>query len=280
MSRSEECNADFLSEMQAKASSSLQDIQKIAMDLDAKISNLNAGLNTFISTSFQASSAAIADQMQEMYLKIKADSNLSYQKLADRLDAQISIICKESSELAIQSRQNLDVLLEKFDGGIGNVIYASEAAEANITSAIKDVVNSCDTSNQTQFSAIKSQLTHQNIFLRRLVDMSHKTQTLNTASTSKDLIPRGSQGNNLSTGEALKIFIDAFVDLMRTSISALIFKIFLAFAMLKYASRACRAIQWSPSMLLQDSIRFEDILGRITYLPYAHFRHYPVFMAR
>lgn len=74
--------------------------------------------------------------------------------------------------------------------------------------------------------------------------------------------------------------IKFILELIRIGVNGVMLRLLILLPFLRRILKTMKAIVATPTMLLRDNIWFEDALGRITSLPYAHFRHFPVFMTR
>jgi hypothetical protein len=80
--------------------------------------------------------------------------------------------------------------------------------------------------------------------------------------------------------ETIRRSIQALISFFRTAVNALLLKLWIALPVVQHMLRTLQAFPLLASVPIADSIQFEDALGRISHLPYVHFRHHAVFMAR
>jgi hypothetical protein len=112
--------------------------------------------------------------------------------------------------------------------------------------------------------------------------------TSSTASPSTTCSPSGYNGTTVNweraivipypSAEQLQERLFAALNALNMSARELLLRIFLVVPLLHQFFQVLRRIPAIPTMLLTDSIMFEDALGRRMSLPFEHFCHFSVFL--
>jgi hypothetical protein len=131
-------------------------------------------------------------------------------------------------------------------------------------------------------------LCHDQSAMQRVEDQLATQTRLPLLLTERDLRPQPSgslpeeNGNDIiqHAQETIRHSIQVMLSFFRAVVDALLLKLWITLPVVQHILRTLRAPPLLASVPIADSILFEDVLGRIVRLPYLHFQHHAVFMAR
>jgi hypothetical protein len=128
--------------------------------------------------------------------------------------------------------------------------------------------------DSTAMQRVEHQLAAQTRLLQRLEKRDMNPQ-------SADPLP-GIKSNGMiqSAQHTIRQSIQTMLSFFGAGVNALLMKLCIALPVIQHILRTLRVLPLLISIPISDSILFEDALGRIVHLPYVHFRHHAVFMAR
>lgn len=206
-----------------------------------------------------------------MFARIDSATRLLDQKLK-RLTETTPLSSPE--QIARNLRTNVNELQSHFDSSIRTLRRAEE--EHSEPSPIASKADMAD---------IKALLQNQNVLLQRLTAFGADPQipTNNDhAQSAKDMCCSRESGANIHNTDVarLRTAILTVIQTLQAKVDELLIRLILLLPLFRHYARILRSIPAGVSMLLSDNIQFEDALGRHAFLPFEHFRHFPVFIAR
>lgn len=98
--------------------------------------------------------------------------------------------------------------------------------------------------------------------------------------SSSSLLEKNSDITLQEVQEANQKSIRLLFGFFRGCADALLLKLWIILPVAQHILRNLQAPRLIASLTMGENITFEDVLGRVVRLPYQHFRHYPVFIAR
>lgn len=196
-----------------------------------------------------------------------------FQSLHTKLDiSKISPACQLGSQQKIASSQS--EVLQSSPQAVTDTVHTAFSMRVDNTSS--------------EISDIKKMLMGQNTLIQQLVVRGEQAGASSLSGTNK------SSSAFSTTYKTLRVDHDfdcvpfltpdatilTLLERVKLGVKALVVKLLLLLYLVRRAFQMLSATPAAPTMLLDDNILFEDALGRTISLPYAHFRHYPVFIAR
>jgi hypothetical protein len=212
--------------------------------------------------------------LRDMRLEAANDRNTQLDIIRKDIGNQMGCFDTKSSERVLRS-------IELLNSRIEDHFARSRISPAQNTALPSPVLRPC-------MPVDPGLLCHDHNAMQRVEEqLATHTQLLQLL-TERDLRPQSS-GSMLHENDngmirdcqrTIKQSIEVMLSLFKAGVNALLLKLWIALPFVQHILRALRAPPLLVSVPIADFILFEDALGRIAHLPYLHFRHHAVFMAR
>jgi hypothetical protein len=256
------------SERQEKAGSSLEALLRTSKDLSSQMNIIQTSLDTRLKCPATTTTMDnIVQALRDMRLEAANDRNAEMDTHMGRVDTSLSQQVLESIKL-------LDSKIEDHLAWPRARIVLGTAAPNPVSRPFLSAQSGSPHRDESVIQRIENQLAVQTRILQQLTERDPNSR-------SPDSLP-GMNNNGVirSARDTIRKSFQVLLNFFRANVNALLLELCIALSVIQHAFRTLRAL---PSLIyipISDSIMFEDALGRIAHLPYVHFRHYAVFMAR
>lgn len=213
----------------------------------------------------------VVQTLRDMRLEAANDRNAQM----DNIRKQINICTgRFNPELSQQVLDSIGLLNSKIKDHSARS-RTNTTQDTSIPSPVSRPADSGSSSqDQSAIQRVEGQLAAQTHLLQLLIERDVNPQS------SGSLPEIQSNGITQSAQDTIRQSIQVTLSFFRAGVKALLLKLWIALPVIQHILRTLRALPLLVSTTISDSILFEDALGRIVHLPYVHFRHYAVFMAR
>jgi hypothetical protein len=233
--------------------------------------HLGARLDSLATTT---SVENIAQTLRDMRLEAVNDRNAQMDTIRKYMENHMGRFDTGLSQQVLESIKLLD---SKVKEHLARSIISTTQNTAMPSPVFRPLIPADPRSSfqgNTAMQRVEHQLAAQTRLLQRLEKRDMNPQ-------SADPLP-GIKSNGMiqSAQHTIRQSIQTMLSFFGAGVNALIMKLCIALPVIQHILRTLRVLPLFISIPISDSILFEDALGRIVHLPYVHFRHHAVFMAR
>ncbi|KAB2101905.1 hypothetical protein AG0111_0g9556 [Alternaria gaisen] len=255
-------------ERQEKAGSSLEALLRTSKDLSSQMNIIQTSLDTRLKCPATTTTMDnVVQALRDMRLEAANDRNAQMDTHMGRFDASLSQQVLESIKL-------LDSKIEDHLAWPRARTVLGTATPNPVSRPFLSAQSGSSHQDQSAIQRIEDQLAVQTHILQQLTERNPNFR-------SPDSLPgMNSNGVIRSARDTIRKSFQVLLNFFRASVNALLLELCIALSVIQHAFRTLRALPLLIYIPISDSIMFEDALGRIAHLPYVHFRHHTVFMAR
>jgi hypothetical protein len=233
--------------------------------------HLGARLDSLATTT---SVENIAQTLRDMRLEAVSDRNAQMDTIRKYMENHMGRFDTGLSQQVLESIKLLD---SKVKEHLARSIISTTQNTAMPSPVFRPLIPADPRSSfqdNTAMQRVEHQLAAQTRLLQRLEKRDMNPQ-------SADPLP-GIKSNGMiqSAQHTIRQSIQTMLSFFGAGVNALLMKLCIALPVIQHILRTLRVLPLLISIPISDSILFEDALGRIVHLPYVHFRHHAVFMAR
>ncbi|CAI9629923.1 unnamed protein product [Alternaria burnsii] len=262
-------------ERQEKAGSpletSLQPLDVLNSEMNSFQNHLDARFGSLATTTTVDN---IAQTLQDMRLEAVNDRNTQMDTIRKHIENHMGRFDTGLSQQVLESIKLLDSKVEEH---LARSIISTTPNTAMPSPVFRPFIPAdprLSFQDNTAMQRVEDQLAAQTRLLQRLEKRDMNPQSANPLFGIK------SNGMIQSAQRTIRQSIQTMLSFFGAGVNALLMKLCIALPVIQHILRTLRVLPLLISIPISDSILFEDALGRIVHLPYVHFRHYAVFMAR
>lgn len=263
------------SERQEKAGSpletSLQPLDDLNSEMTSFQNHLGARLDSLATTT---SVENIAQTLRDMRLETVNDRNAQMDTIRKYMENHTGRFDTGLSQQVLESIKLLDANVKEHLARSTISTTQNTAMPSPVFRPLIPADPRSSFQDSTAMQRVEHQLAAQTRLLQRLEKRDMNPQ-------SADPLP-GIKSNGMiqSAQHTIRQSIQTMLSFFGAGVNALLMKLCIALPVIQHILRTLRVLPLLISIPISDSILFEDALGRIVHLPYVHFRHHAVFMAR